>query len=125
MVVAFIPALDTPISCCYFAGQGGSSSHRSRLDGYDRSAVYEQAEAVSETASACFLFAFIGLVRGGHGAVDADDLTGDRAVRGRADEHHGAGVLVRRLVALLREARGVAGVVLLERDARPSRRGWC
>ena len=58
------------------------------------------------------------LVRGRHGAVDADDLTGDRAVRGRADEHHGAGVLVRRLVALLREARGVAGVVLLERDAR-------
>ena len=57
-------------------------------------------------------------VRSRHSAIDADDLTGDRAVRGRADEHHGAGVLVRRLVALLREARGVAGVVLLKRDAR-------
>ena len=58
------------------------------------------------------------LIRSGHGTVDADDLTGDCAVCGRADEHHGAGVLIRRLVALLREARSILRVVLLERDAR-------
>ena len=41
------------------------------------------------------------LVRGGHGAVDADGPTGDHAVRGRDDEHHGASILVRRLVGRL------------------------